>query len=110
MVNHLRRQKQKSVNQLGRCRYRTKNRKGVILKCAVGCLIPDKLYSSRIENKTVLSMTVKKVMTDICDDYDLLRAFQDIHDNSSIIWWEKNFKIQAEHRGLKLPKTKKIEI
>jgi hypothetical protein len=42
-----------SVNKATeKCLYRHQLRNGKVLKCAVGCLIPDRLYTPRMEGKT----------------------------------------------------------
>jgi hypothetical protein len=49
VVNHLLNQGKLATNGKGACAYRSEEG----LKCAVGCLIPDKFYDKEIEGKLV---------------------------------------------------------
>lgn len=73
------------------CLYRGKDN----TKCAVGCLIPDELYRSHLENTAVNSPEMVKVLQIAgvlnLDGYskqlDLLVTLQDIHDSTSPEEW-----------------------
>ena len=75
------------------CRYRGDNG----TKCAIGCLIPDKLYDQKIEGITIKECN--PLLFDIltqsgidCSDskvFQLLKQLQDIHDNVSPQYWDR---------------------
>jgi len=73
------------------CWYRHPSR--VELKCAIGCLIPDKFYSEEIENKTVEEPIVKEVLKKslktsfTSSDIALLKDLQDVHDYQDTKDW-----------------------
>lgn len=69
------------------CCYRVEN-EGVILACAVGCLIPDDNYSIMLERKTAESEIVSSVIQESHPDWIMsplsivmLRVLQTIHDS-----------------------------
>lgn len=67
------------------CSYRT-TVNGKVLKCAVGCLISDKNYSPKLENKTAkdsnVLMAVRRTARRPLEDgvKELLGALQELHD------------------------------
>lgn len=59
-------------------------------RCAVGCLIPDHLYSEDIEGKSLLCPEVTKCLGDLAMDENimcLLADLQDLHDNVPVNLW-----------------------
>ena len=103
VVNHLRTQKIKATTATGVCIYRAPVSK---LKCAVGCLIPDRKYKPSIEGLAVnegpvysllgLKSTSKKIL--------FLKKIQLIHDNHDPSQWEGLFKSFAHKHKLMLKK------
>jgi hypothetical protein len=70
----------------GKCRYRTPNG----LSCAVGCLIPDELYTGNIEgcdvNRIFLSFpALSEYLGE--DNRRLLKALQTVHDCCDADFW-----------------------
>jgi hypothetical protein len=89
VVNHLRKQGKQSL--YGRnCAYRGENG----LKCAVGVLIPDELYSVKFEGMKVCSPFLESLLVGY--NIYLLVALQELHDCSSVEKWEAGFKRIAE--------------
>lgn len=79
--NHLLTQKKQALSEDGKCAYRSNNG----LKCAVGCLIPDELYDSNLENNMVsdIKTTLEKSLgvEELGDkDLEFLDVLQFIHD------------------------------
>ena len=62
------------------CRYRSAGGR----KCAVGCLIPDEIYSQMMENRGPLKSDqgMAKMMRDLGYDVELLSQLQLAHDSS----------------------------
>ena len=92
MVAHLREQKAFSIRKLDLadgetipgCAYRGEG--GV--KCAVGCLIPDELYSFEMENSTPATYTLQERMGWSEDFADFLsHAQHSLHDT---LWCEED--------------------
>jgi len=89
---HLLNQEQKAVLSPGlpgeACAYRgVRNR-----SCAVGCLITDEAYDSRIESQGVMDKSVRTALDESgipTDDetLDLLNALQFVHDNYEPSEW-----------------------
>jgi len=102
IVNHLRQQRAKSIDILGRCAYRGSQGK----KCAVGVLINDDEYCDQMEGSPVCDLIDSEsksqyVSIELRDrlkpHMELLRALQLTHDLSEIKIWEQQFKEIAEH-------------
>ena len=78
VVDHLRKQGHRSVDEYGSCMYRAPNGD----MCAVGCLIPDNLYRPVIEG---IEAGPEGLMGDILrtigiTDYNLVKSLQVLHD------------------------------
>jgi len=78
---HLIEQGRKSVNSDGRCQYRSPDGD----KCAIGCLIPDELYTPELEGNGVsmpiIEDVLNKIYPDMTDeDLLFLLDLQDLHD------------------------------
>lgn len=78
------------------CCYHVEN-DGVMLACAVGCLIPDDNYSIMIERKTVDSDIVSAVVQESHPDWHvsinsiaMLRVLQTIHDRIDVENWKSS--------------------
>ena len=102
MVAHLRQQKRPSRSDSSGCLYRGPDG----LKCAVGALIPDELYSERMENQNLYNLMREKGkfpgLSELFADVDIqvLSDFQDTHDFNEPARWEQRFKLCAEEFGL----------
>jgi hypothetical protein len=61
------------------CKYRTQNKK----KCAVGCLIPDDLYDTTMEGKTLIALIDEgyKLPSYFKRQSGLLGDLQSVHDD-----------------------------
>lgn len=103
-VNHLRKQAKKAQISYGtRCVYRGPNG----LMCAVGCLIPDNLYSPDFENKTVRTLfndcsCIRYYFGE--NNENLLDKLQEIHDICKVQNWEEEWENLANNFGLKYEK------
>lgn len=102
--NHLLKQGEKAV--VGKdninCKYRTKDG----LKCAIGCLIPDKNYNPIIEGDNIYSSAVVKSLPfEVSNSseigFDFLEELQHIHDSNDVDKWEDKLKELAVRRGLR---------
>lgn len=83
--------------------------------CAVGCLIPDEMYSARIESATVFqalggsigsaAIVLRRVLTDLGLDRhrELLQALQRIHDDYEPGNWAECLSNLAKVRNLTIP-------
>jgi len=98
--SHLLTQNKQSRGVSG-CKYRYRN-----LKCAVGCLIPDELYTKSIEGKGIfgldknLTYPLFKNKDDIDKGMFLLKELQHVHDNSEPCYWKSELKIIARRHDL----------
>lgn len=91
---HLTSQRGQSSDPDGACLYRDPNG----LKCAVGAIIPDELYSDKIEGETVKSIITRAILgkseplnvflRKLEPHADLLTALQRVHDRP--ISWDEN--------------------
>lgn len=93
MVKHLAKQKEKAIdpNDLDSCLYRSPTG----LKCAVGALIPDELYSSEFEGNSIIGVLDSDIeLSQVFKEVDngLLDGAQDIHDRTPIMEWKHHFK------------------
>lgn len=86
---HLLNQNQKSIDADGDCVYRGPEG----LKCAVGCLIPDKLYNENFEGKSARTIFEGYYSINIIGyelpkrGLDLIAELQCLHDDFSIEEW-----------------------
>ena len=85
------------------CAYRGVNN----TMCAAGCLITDKIYSPKMETKTVLHNTVssrlKKSGIDMEKHSQLVMDFQYLHDMEPVTKWYNGLIIIAQQYGLEMP-------
>lgn len=112
VATHLLRQGARSVDDFGDCMYRGEFGR----MCAVGCLIPDQCYSTKIEMQIVQPVAElrdekndnARAMADalecagIADDalIPLLRDLQRLHDNADVDEWEAELSEVAENHRL----------
>lgn len=88
------------------CRYKYMplDEDGVLLQCAVGCLIPDKYYDNSIEGSAVTDENVVEILVQAGvldkrptvarkEKIDLLRQLQEIHDNELVVNWVYKLEI-----------------
>ena len=96
VVNHLRTQGRKSIDNNGYCKYRSAQG----LKCAIGCLIPDDQYSPIMENKSPSAVSRKLTDNALSDVFyenrDLLSSLQAIHDHYEVREWEIQLELVAD--------------
>ena len=87
--------RQAYVRHVG-CKYRTENG----LKCAIGALIPDELYSPKLEGGTLRDIIrfpeIKELFSGV--DIDLLGQLQITHDVKNATWSSAGF---VGHRRMK---------
>lgn len=94
IVNHLRKQNCKSINENEECLYRGPNG----TKCAIGCLIPDDKYSILLEGLTATSYKVQNLLKSLGYNEEILGLLidlQNIHDHYPVDQWEKQFQLSA---------------
>ncbi len=91
------------LNYVGevRCAYRDGK-----LSCAVGCHIPDEMYSPKLENNPYalladLSAGLDRVFAGV--DYALVVGMQNIHDSRPVASWEEHFGYMAKRYKLDMP-------
>ncbi len=92
---HLLSQNEKAMDE-DTCLYRFAPHHRALLKCAVGCLIPDELYNSKMEKVsasllTTLCPNLKPWLyaedLEIKDAEELLEDLQGVHDLSDVQHW-----------------------
>lgn len=107
-VAHLRAQGEKAVLPNGQCCYRTE-KDGKVLKCALGCHIPDDKYQFKFEgvaltvgsendNGSLLFRSFRNFMYDLGftrENLELLRELQTVHDGVPVERWEESFQSRA---------------
>lgn len=121
VATHLLSQKQMASEALsGSCCYRTvKN--GQVLRCAVGCLIPDSVYDTVepqldrtygeiIEGKDVGNACVRETLQLSgvpSEALNLLQELQSIHDGgcANVSQWKTALSELAETHGLEMPEV-----
>src|ERR1700723_4178090 len=107
IVSHLRQQGCVAQDEFsGMCRYRTDDGK----KCAVGVLIPDELYSPKMESQTYTQLvnnidTPQELVVRLSEHGNLLIRMQKVHDKSTTNQWEFEFRKVANdfHLQYNLP-------
>lgn len=84
VAEHLIKQGRKAINSGAACSYRTEDERGDVLKCAIGCLIPDDMYNREFEGHGIARLFEN---FRAIQDYllagvgcDLLQALQSAHD------------------------------
>lgn len=97
VVAHLRSQGKKAAER-DICKFRTSDG----LKCAVGCLIPDNVYSTEIEGQYLIDV-IRELIPQYESYFDLLQGLQRVHDGYPAAKWEEGLVMLAGHFGLILP-------
>lgn len=94
MVNHLRKQQARAVNEKGNCRYKTADGS----MCAVGCLIAEEEYEQDLETLS-LENTIGYLMAGQLQPQrlkSLLWHMRQLHDDTTdVTEWEPAFKLLA---------------
>lgn len=103
VVKHLIKQNKKS-DYYGQCVYRSSEG----LKCAIGCLIPDKMYSSNLETKNIGAILIendeiKELLKGINEQ--LLYSLQSIHDSVEPFMWKNSLYRLAKEYHLTWPEV-----
>jgi hypothetical protein len=100
VVRFLRKQGCQSITKDGRsCAYRGEGGR----RCAVGCLIPNRLYEASMEGAAAEFPRVKKILKALGIDIDLAMALQNVHDSRGADSWEFEFHLVAEEFSLTVP-------
>lgn len=105
VAHHLLKQKKQAKTDSGEfCAYMSSQG----LKCAVGCLIPKRLYSAALEGDGVndllcKSPELKKHLEVKTSDIWFLNGLQRIHDNTKPKEWKEGLIEFAQKENLKLP-------
>ena len=114
-VRHLRKQKKRCINkETGGCAYRQDSTRSCAVKCAVGALIPNRLYSRRIDDydDTAIEYIIKRFPNiksyfkiENHKDIAFLSDLQDIHDIFTPREWEREFRNFAIDYSLEVPRA-----
>lgn len=114
---HLLRQNEKSMGQypsrnehmnghpVGGCMYRGDNG----LKCAVGVLIPDSVYTLALEGECIAGNNVRAALRLSSIDLgpatmeNMLSALQRVHDNDPVYYWAERLSHLAFNFHLQMP-------
>ena len=91
------------------CQYRME-KDGVRYSCFVGCLIPDEIYSHRMEDKAIDEIMesslppFRKIKEFLgTDNKFFIEKLQGIHDDSFPEEWETSLRWRAIEEGLEIP-------
>lgn len=83
------------------CAYRGANK----TRCAIGALIPDRLYDKSMESSTPYGAKVYDTLASLgYNDIEFNVSLQRVHDNKAPEKWRKALEEFAEERGLVWPK------
>ena len=100
VATHLLKQGKRAMRVSGTCLYRTPDG----LKCAVGCLIPEEMYSPDMEENVVTSLLEKfPKLHDVplINGFSkLLRELQGLHDGWDVRDWPQGLREIAARFGL----------
>ena len=102
VATHLLRQGIKSTSIVGKCSYRGQ----LDTKCAIGCLIDDKYYSTNLEGFRVNGGTVSRAVAKSLGFYPdmyLLSELQMIHDLFKVEEWRRELQQLAKKLNLSFP-------
>lgn len=99
ITQHLLRQGKAARSGTGACRYRVEL-KGEVLKCAAGCLIADDEYDSKWEGIDWKHLAAQGLLPS--RHFNLIHAFQEIHDTVAVDHWQDSFKSLAVRFNLQL--------
>ncbi len=105
ICNHLMTQKARAIGPTGMCVFRDAEGR----KCAVGCLIPDELYTPDLESTPYPKHLMYKApsVAAILDGVDLhlLRDCQCVHDHTQADKWLDALRIVATRYRLDTPRS-----
>ena len=99
ITQHLLKQGKAAISATGACRYRIETAEGV-LKCAAGCLIADDEYNREWENTDWKDLASQGIVP--TRHFNLIHAFQEIHDTVAVDYWQDSFKSLASRFNLQL--------
>lgn len=109
VYRHLSAQRRPAVTKLGgQCLYRKHTKTGDVLKCAIGCLIPDSKYKDQMEGKDVEGLFRwygKSVRSFLPLDLKFYEALQQAHDD----WSEHNSIKQFRKEMKEIASTWKLD-
>lgn len=95
--SHLLMQGRRAMRSPSICAYKAPNGD----KCAVGCLIPDDKYVTKMENCSISEAVLSVVLAEVTTaPVDLLRELQNIHDYTDVELWEGRLNNVAQVYGL----------
>ena len=94
VAKHLLTQNAKALAWSGGCQYRLLLDDGTVLKCAVGCLIADNEYGSKIEGELYGSNEFNEFFgfKDEVPHVELLSSLQSMHDGHSVKYWKERLE------------------
>lgn len=94
VAKHLLTQNAKALAWSGGCQYRLELNDGTILKCAVGCLIADNEYESKIEDSIYGSYPFREFFgfKNEAPHVELLRRLQNLHDKHPVKYWKEGLE------------------
>ena len=94
VATHLLTQNAKALAWSGGCQYRLLLDDGTVLKCAVGCLIADNEYGSKIEGELYGSNGFNEFFgfKHEVPHLTLLRSLQSLHDRHSVKYWKERLE------------------
>jgi hypothetical protein len=94
--NHLLTQRKKAIDKKTKlCKYKINK-----LKCAAGCLIPDKDYSKEIEHKSISDIEYFNDAGYSPSELNLINKLQVIHDVFPVKNWKSKLKLLANNSNL----------
>lgn len=76
---------------------------GTVLKCAIGCLIPNKRYTPELEGRLVSTAMVREAAGLAKTHLRLAARLMEIHDSYPVEQWEDQFKKVAKVYRLRMP-------
>ena len=93
-AKHLLTQNAKASDDFGGCQYRLELNDGTVLKCAVGCLIADDEYDSKIEGEIYGSNWFNEFFgfKHEVPHVELLRRLQNLHDKHPVNIWKEELE------------------
>ncbi len=104
VARHLLKQNKRSAYN-GTCQYHTD--KG--LRCAIGCLIPKRLYIDSMESYTIedLLQEYPEALTGVSNkNLPLLIKLQNVHDFNQPAEWRDHLRLAADSLGLSTHRVK----
>lgn len=104
VVRALRRQKRRSSDGEKGCLYRGPHG----LKCAIGHLIPDRVYNEKMENRNPFNLCggspyLRRLFRDC--NLTFLDELQVIHDQTDPLFWEQKWEQLALRWNLRMPRN-----